>query len=101
METLVIEKTEEKELFEYLLKEEEENEEDYPEFDDYANQLCRIGNCPLIMSKEEKYVKLSPSKEKLSQSLIDDLLDTGVFNSPVEEELSLEVKQLLKKLKQS
>ncbi len=53
------------------------------------------------MPKKEKYVKLGPSKEKLSQSLIDDLLDTGVFNSPVEEELSLEVKQLLKKLKQS
>jgi hypothetical protein len=37
METLIAEKTEEKELFEHLMKEEEENEEDYPEFDDYAN----------------------------------------------------------------
>ncbi len=50
------------------------------------------------MPKKEKYVKLRSSKEKLSQSLIDDLLDTGVFDSPVEEELSLEVQQLLKKL---
>ena len=98
METLIAEKTEEKELFEYLMKEEEENEEDYPEFDDYANWLCRIENCPLIMPKKEKYVKLRSSREKLSQSLIDDLLDTGVFDSPVEEELSPEVQQLLKKL---
>jgi len=40
METQVIEKTEEKNLFLYLLQEvleEEKNEKDYPEFDDWAN----------------------------------------------------------------
>ncbi len=37
METLIAEKIEEKEPLDCFLKEEEENEEDYPEFDDYAN----------------------------------------------------------------
>jgi hypothetical protein len=50
------------------------------------------------MPSKEKYVRLEPSDEKLSQTLIDNLLETGVFSSPVEEELSPEVQQLLKTL---
>lgn len=47
---------------------------------------------------KQKRVRLKKSKEKVSQSLIDDLLDTAVFSSAVEEELSLEVEELLKSL---
>jgi len=51
-----------------------------------------------MQPKKEFYTRLKKSNEKLSQTLIDNLLETGVFNSPVEEELSPEVQRLLKNL---
>jgi hypothetical protein len=40
METQVIEKRDEKDLIQYLLKDvEDENENDYPEFDDWASWM--------------------------------------------------------------
>ena len=49
------------------------------------------------MDKKAKMpARIKRSKEKLPSSLIDELLETDVFQSSVKEELSLEVKQLLK-----
>jgi hypothetical protein len=49
------------------------------------------------MDKKSKMpAKIKRSKEKIYSSLIDELLETDVFQSSVKEELSLEVKQLLK-----
>jgi hypothetical protein len=42
-----------------------------------------------------KSAKLKKSDKPLSNALIDDILDTGVFKSPVKENLSSEVKKLL------
>lgn len=97
METQTIEKNQDWDLLECLNRdaEEEENEEPiYPEFDDWAR--WRLKNCPLMDKKAKMPARIKRSKEKLSSSLIDELLETDVFQSSVKEELSLEVKQLLK-----
>lgn len=97
METQVIEKKQDWEILEYLNRdvEEEENEEPcYPEFDDWAR--WQLKNCPLMDKKAKMPVRIKRSREKLSSSLIDELLETDIFQSSVKEELSLEVKQLLK-----
>lgn len=42
-----------------------------------------------------KFAKIKKSDKPLSKALIDDLLQTGVFKSPVKENLSSEVEKLL------
>jgi hypothetical protein len=48
-----------------------------------------------MKQKSKMPVRIKRSKEKLSSSLIDELLETDIFQSSVKEELSLEVQQLL------
>lgn len=48
--------------------------------------------------KKENWSMIEYRQERIPQSLIDDLLETGVFNSPVDEELSDEVQKMLKTL---
>lgn len=48
------------------------------------------------MPKSKKqYARLKKSEKPLTKALLDDLLKTGIFRSPVKEELSSEVEKLL------
>jgi hypothetical protein len=48
-----------------------------------------------MRKNKNNYDKFLKSEKPLSNALIDDLLTTRVFQSPVEEDLSLEVEKLL------
>ena len=98
MEARTIEniKTEEfRNLYDLLDEKEKEQENYYPEFDDQAWPLCQLKNRPLMTKPTKKTAKINKSEKPLNGALIDDLLDSGVFNSPVQEVFSPELQKLL------
>lgn len=100
MEARTIEniKTEEpKNLYDLLDEKEKEQENYYPEFDDQAWPLCQLKNRPLMNKIPQKAANLKKSEKYPPGTLNDDLLDTEVFNSPVQEVFSPELQKLLDK----
>lgn len=98
METQVLEKPVDTKLFQLLMKElEEQDEKEYPEFDDLA-PMWHLNNRPPPMKIRSPSAKIKRSEKPLSDSLIEELLETNVFYSDSKEVLSPEAQQLIHKL---